>query len=810
MTRGLWLLGLMILIALPAAAQRPNAPAATSADYARADSVFLARRPGLLLNRVVIPHWLDPTDQFWYRHERTGGFDFLIVDAATGRARPAFDPKAIATALAATAGDRVVSDSIPLDSLTLAKDGNAPGLAWATVKGSAARCRLSSSPIICDRLPPVAANLLPSPDGRRAVFTRDGNLWLKDLDGGTERALTTDGAGDDFGYGIPIEGIGTIARQRARELNRPAAPPAGVLWSPDGRTLIVPRIDQRHVAQYPLLETVPADGSFRPKVHFERRALLGERPATLELFAIDVATGTVRGLGPSSEEDWYVPGFRQTWWSADSKHLFGLALLDNETVARLVDIEIATGQSRIVTEERLPVPIALNSSGYNAPNFQVTATGAEVIWWSERDGWGHLYLYDAATGRLKNRITEGPWLVRDLLAVDEAARQIYFTAGGREPGNPYYRHIYRVGFDGRGLTHLSPEAADHNVVSPGPRGPAGLDGGVGYRVLSPSGKYLVYTFSTPDRPPETVIRRTADARLVETIERADPSRLYAVGYRPPEEFTAKAADGVTDLWGVIYRPARFDSTLSYPLIDAQYTTPVLGVAPRNFASAVASLPSGDGAAFAQLGFVTVVVDSRGTGLRDRSFNQAMFGRLDLMGLDDHVAVIRELARRYPFIDTTRVGITGDSFGGWSTVRALLTYPEIFKVGVAGNAPGAFHNMYSFARYQGAPVYDSTRTRPTATAVAKNYQAVDTRQLAGRLQGKLLMMISELDENVLPGSSLQLVDAFLRADRNVDVIYLPDTGHGFGKYTGHVIRRKWDYFVHHLQGVEPPPYQLHFP
>ena len=801
---------LALLTAVPAAVQRPRAPAATSADYARADSVFLARRPGLLQNRVMIPHWLDGTDEFWYRHERAGGYDVLLVDAATGRTRPPFDATALASALSAVAGGRIPTDSIPLDSLTVPRLGGGATVVYATVKAGSTRCRLSDQAVTCEALPGTPADLVVSPDGKSGVFGKNGNLWLRDLQHGTERALTTDGVGDDDGYGVPIEGIGTIARHRAQEQNRPAAPPTGVLWSPDSRTVIVPRIDQRHVAPYPLLETVPGDGSFRPKVHLERRALLGERPATQRLFAIEVATGTVRALGLPTEEDWYIPGFRQTWWSADSRHLFGLALLDDETVAKLVDIDVGTGQARLVTEERSAVPVSLNSSGYNAPNVHVTRDGGEVIWWSQRDGWGHLYLYDGATGRLKNRITEGPWLVRDLLSVDETARQIYFTAGGREPGNPYYRHIYRVGFDGRGLTHLSPEAADHNVVAPSRGGPTGLDGGVGYRALSPSGKYLAYTFSTPSRPPESVIRRTTDGRLIGTIERADPSGLYALGYRPPEEFTAKAADGVTDLWGVIYRPARFDSTLSYPLIDAQYTTPVLGVTPRNFTAAVASLPSADGAAFAQLGFVAIVVDSRGTQFRDRAFNQAMFGRLDLMGLDDHVAVIRELARRYPFIDTTRVGITGDSFGGWSTTRALLIYPEIFKVGVAGNAPGAFHNMYSFGRYQGSPVYDSGATRPTPTTVAKNYQAVDTRQLAGRLRGKLLMMISELDENVLPGSSLQLVEAFLRADRDVDVIYLPNTGHGFGRYAGHVFRRKWDYFVRHLQGAEPPPYQMRFP
>jgi dipeptidyl aminopeptidase/acylaminoacyl peptidase len=444
-----------------------------------------------------------------------------------------------------------------------------------------------------------------------------------------------------------------------------------------------------------------------------------------------------------------------------------------------------------------------NSSFYQAPNVHVTASG-EAIWWSERDGWGHLYRYDAASGELRQRLTEGPWLVRDLLAVDERARRIYFTAGGREPGNPYYRHIYRVDFDGRGLTHLSPEAADHNVSAPARAAIAGLDGSIGYRALSPSGKYLVYTFSTPSQPPETVIRRTADGGLIGSVEKADASGLFAVGYRPPVEFTVNAADGRTDLWGVMYLPARFDSTLSYPVVDAEYTSPMVAVTPRTFVAAVASLPASTAAALAQLGFVGVVLDSRGTTSRDRTFNHAMYGKLDTMGLDDHVAAIRELARRHRFIDTTRVGIAGESFGGWSTIRALLEYPDFFKVGVAGSAPGAFHSMYSFGAFQGPPIYRAGEKIP------ENYLAVDTRRLADRLKGKLLMSVSELDENVLPGSTLQLIDAFLRADKDVDVLYFPDTGHGAGRYTGHYFRREWDYFVRHLMGTEPPPYVLRFP
>ena len=356
--------------------------------------------------------------------------------------------------------------------------------------------------------------VLISPDGRLGVLSRGGNLWLRVMQTGEERALTKDGEGPNYGYGIYPGGwkAASIARERAVASGY-ELPPMETSWSPDSRTILVPRVDQRHVADYPYLETVPADGSFRPKPHLVRVPLVGERPPTFEWYAVDAATGQSRRLDLPYDSLLVLQqdllAVRKTWWSTDSRHLFAVAFGYNMEWAYLFDVDVGSGAVRTVIEEHMLPRMDLNSTSYNPPNVRITRDGTEVIWFSQRDGWGHLYLYDGRTGRLENQITKGNWLVRDIIDVDERRRQIFFTAGGRDGSNPYDRYLYRVRFDGSDLTLLSPERADHILTSPY-NDVLSVDGAKGYQVVSPSGKYVVYTYSTPQTPPQTVIRSVAD------------------------------------------------------------------------------------------------------------------------------------------------------------------------------------------------------------------------------------------------------------------------------------------------------------
>jgi dipeptidyl aminopeptidase/acylaminoacyl peptidase len=810
-----------------AAAQTSTAQPVTHADYERAKRVL--RASALARNVLVVPHWIAGRDEFWYQRETAAGGEYVTVDAATGRARPAFDHQAMATALAAAEGHPESAAKLPITDLGFNRDGSlrvtvpAPPDAgvvptadgrFFTVVERAFDCRLGPPPAArCTLISGSGApeGLAVSPDGRSSALVKDGNLWVKDLASGTERQLTRDGEGTDYGYGVYPDGwkAARIPRERQLALGH-RLPPFETSWSPDSRTILVAKVDQRHVAPYPFIETVPGDGSFRPKAHAVRIPLIGEKPPIVEWFAVDVPTGKVTRIAFPYEQllvlQQDLVAFPKTWWGPDHRHLFAVAHGDNMESAFLFDADLETGTVRTVVEERGRPRVDLNSTSYNPPNIHVSPDGKQLIWWSQRDGWGHLYRYDMANGKLMNRITTGPWLVRDLIKVDESRGLVYFTGGGREGGNPYYRHLYRVNFDGTGLTLLSPEPADAMLTGEG-NSILALDGGAGYDVVSPSGKYVVYNVSTPSRPTESVIRTTADGRLVATFERADASVLLAAGFRLPEEFEAKTADGAADTWNVIYRPANFDSSRRYPVIDAQYASPLTAVAPRNFAMAIRGAPGANAPALAALGFVTVIIDGRGTTYRSREFTQSAYGKLAINGLDDHVAAIQQLGRRFAFVDTTRVGITGGSYGGWSTFRGMLEFPDFYSVGVAESPPGSMQNMYldyHWTAQQGRPIYQNgTELRPGPTDVPTNWNAVDGRQQASRLKGHLLVIMSELDENVLPGSPLQLIDALMKADKNFDLIYLPDTPHGSGRYTPYTTRRRWDYFVRYLMGATPP-------
>ena len=804
----------------PAITIDQDPPRVTAADYERART--LQSPMGLVRNPVVVHHWIGDRDEFWYRRDTDRGAEYTVVEAATGRKRLAFDHAAMAAALGRTLGEPLAADQLPLSNVVFQADGAlrvsvpAPGDQVARngrlgTPDRDFRCRLAA-PASCEAVvvPPAQRDLDRAPDGRQGVFVRTGNLWVRDIGTGAERQLTRDGQGADFGYGIIPDGwkATVVPRERLRAAGQ-LFPPFAVIWSPDSRTVLFPRIDQRHVAPYPFVETVPEDGSARPRAHAVRIPMIGERPPELEWYLADLGSGTVTRVAFPYEKLLVIQQdllpLANFWWSPDQRHLYTVAFGDNMEAAWLFDINVATGAVRTVLEERAQPRLDLNSTSYNPPNVRVTADGSRLIWWSERDGWGHLYLYDMATGRLLNQITSGSWLVRDLIHVDEGRGLIYFTAGGREGGNPYYRRLYRVRFDGTGFTRISPDTADVMVT-------AGAvvsrrDGGSGGDAVSPSGKYVVYNASTPSRPTETVIRRAGDGGLVALVERTDASQLIAAGFRAPEEFTARTADGADVTWNAVYRPLNFDSTRKYPVVDVNYASPMTAVVPRNFLMAIRG-PSGvSPAAFAALGFVVVVVDGRGTTFRSHAFTQSSYGRLQINGIDDHMAAIKELGRRYSWVDTTRVGITGGSYGGWSTIRGMLEYPDFYKVGFAESPPGGMHNMYvdyHWTAQHGRPVYADGGELKTAPAeVPANWKVLDGREQAARLKGHLMMTVSELDENVLPGSTMQFIDALMKADRNFDVLTLPDTPHGSGRYTAYTMRRRWDYFVRHLMGAVPP-------
>ncbi|HEY7770074.1 S9 family peptidase, partial [Longimicrobium sp.] len=620
--------------------------------------------------------------------------------------------------------------------------------------------------------PGAPENSSVSPDGRWAVFIRDFNLWAKELATGAETQLTRDGT-EEFGYATNnagwVHGDDPV-----------------LTWSPDSRQIATFQHDARGTSDMYLVSTnvgeprleawkypLPGD-SVIFRIH---RVIIGRGP--------DGRPQVVRLNMPADQHRSTVSDHVQcsggticdVQWYPDGSHLAFVSSSRDHKTAWFRVADARTGEVRTLFEERSSTQVG--DASFTENLWRVLPGSNELIWWSQRDDWTHLYLYDLATGRLKNRITTGEGNVVDIVRVDERTRTIYFMAQGREQGrDPYFQHLYRVGFDGRGLRLLTPENANHTVS------------------VSPDGRYVVDTYSTPDTPPVTVLRDMT-GRVLQTLERADISRLLATGWRPPTPIRMKGRDGTTDIYGLMYTPSNLDSTRTYPIVNQIYPGPQVGsVGSRSFSPA-----RGDNQALAELGFIVVQIDGMGTPGRSKQFADAYYGNMNDNTLPDQVAGMRELARRHRFIDIDRVGIWGHSGGGFATAAAMFLHPDFFDVGVSqsGNHENRNYEDDWGERYHGLLVRNGD---------TDNYTAEANQTHAANLRGKLLLAHGGMDDNVPPTNTLLVADALIKAGKDFDLLIFPNARHGYGADNNYMMRRRWDYFVRHLMGAEPPrEYQI---
>jgi dipeptidyl aminopeptidase/acylaminoacyl peptidase len=433
--------------------------------------------------------------------------------------------------------------------------------------------------------------------------------------------------------------------------------------------------------------------------------------------------------------------------------------------------DVSTGAVREVYEESTNTQF---ESGQGATNWRYLPATNEFIWFTERDGWGHLYLY-GLDGKLKNQITKGDFAVWTVEKVDDTDRVIYFMAGGREPGrDPYFGHLYRVNFDGSGLQLLTPENANHDVT------------------MSSDGKYFVDSFSTPNTPPVSVLR-DMNGKLVLELEKADISRLAAAGWKPVTPIVVKARDGVTDLYGLMYTPTNLDPARKYPIINYIYPGPQGGsIGSRSF-----SASRGDNQALAELGFIVVQIDGTCNPLRSKKFHDMCYGNMADNTLEDQIAGMKQLAAKCPYIDLDRVGIWGHSGGGFATAAAMFRYPDFFKVGISesGNHDNRNYEDDWGERYIGLLTKDASGK--------SNYEDQANQNFAKNLKGKLLLAHGTMDDNVPPSNTLLVVDALIKANKDFDLIMIPNARHGYGTASFYMMRRRWDYFVKNLLGADPP-------
>jgi dipeptidyl-peptidase 4 len=770
-------------------------PKVTEADYARAVKLLHKNLAGKIRNAKIVPHWIGTQGTFWYRWEGEASAEYFIVDAARGEQRTAFNDHGIKHALATVLEEEHINSGFKVDEILVMDDSFE---VTVTAGKATAHCTIPDGECSVVPLNKPQSDWIVSPKGNLAAFSREHNLWLRDLNTGEERQLTTDGS-EYYAYGAAAE---------QSQFGQPYQATASLnnsYWSPDGRWLIVQRLDEREVESYSFVEWAPQDGSARPKARHVKVPLLGDSHDRIYTnYIFDINDGSQRKIeaGQGFSFGHFNAGNNAVAWSDDNTLLYLLAETEGGKVVRLLEIELATTAARIVIEEREEHSGFLTNTHISkAPNVRILNSSQQLIWYSQRDGWGHLYLYDLKTGELKNRITAGDWAVWDIVHVDETKQQLYFTAGGRETErDPYYRHLYRTSFDGGALVLLTPENTDHEID-----GPLMLPISTKVEarsIFSPDSDYFVDSYSTVKQAPTFVVRSTEDGHVSTELGKADASALYAAGWRDPERVALKAADGETDIYAVVYFPRDYDPDKKYPVIDAVYGGQNSIIVPRTFSAA-----SGSGytrSSLSELGFVVVSIDGRGTHFRSKAFQEFGYGSFADTQLEDHIAAIKQLAQHYPFMDIERVGVYGHSNGGYVSARAILKHPEFYKVAVSSAGSHRYHGLPGTAKFLlGIPDYgEGRRLRPEPSAIPQNYEQLDNATFANGLTGKLLLVFGDMDTAALPGVNIQLMDALIKNNKRFDLLYLPNRTHAFfGEEYFKV--RLWDYFVEHLLKVEPP-------
>jgi dipeptidyl-peptidase 4 len=774
-------------------------PCAMTEKYRRTEAVIQGlRTPTLVQNDKLCPYWIDGTDYFWY--EKTlllapdeVGKEFRLVSARDGSNTPAFDHAALARALADAAGEIVNADALPIRLVVMQLDPASPASLLIRFSAFEQRWRYSPDDNICEPID----ELLPhceesvSPDGRLVAYVHDYNLWIRNLDSHEKYTLTEDGE-ERCGYaGRPCWGI------------RSFIPELPALWSPDGTRLLFVKRDYRQVKTTPYVRYIPKDGSVRPQLSQFPVAYTGdEHVETYQLMAADVASGELCvadyrpvPVGCKDMTDFFHSG-RLAWWSTDSRRAYFIDQERGDRVVRLVEFDTISGATRVLFEETAETHITIVYIETIEPSHRVLPKTNEFIWWSERSGWGHLYLYDLNTGDLKNTITQGDWLVRAVLHIDEVRREAIIQTGGRHADiDPYYRDICRVNIDTGELTTLL--AGDYDYTVQPPEGMVQRNQRMTGTFLSPvkgvspSGNYLVATRSRADCAPCHLLL-DREGQVVAEFEKANIESLPE-GWQWPEPVKLLAADGKTDIYGLVHRPSDFSADKTYPVINYVTGSPLIqSVSKASFAAADVF---GDYCYFfcqamAELGFIVVQIDSRGTPYRSKAFHDESYGSMpSAADPEDHIGAIQQLAARYPFMDLERLGVVslGYTAGLTNFLKRQDFYQACLQFLVIDDrvSPCA---MYS-DKYEGMAGHRPDKEFPEDLVVG--------------LRGKLCLMQSMnsfLSQFYNPAGFFRIVDALQAANKDFEMLVVADGDFSMSSYQ---FRRGFDFLVRELMGGTPP-------
>lgn len=686
----------------------------TATDYEQATKFLSFNTNSKVFNGSVTPRWINES-QFWYQKTTPEGTKYVLVSAENG-AKTEYESR----------------EEIP---------------GYESAGGrSFSRTEISS------------------PDNKKVAFIRDWNLWVREVESGEEIQLTQDGA-KDFGYATDNAGW--------RKSDRPI-----ILWSPDSKKIATFKQDQRHVSSMYLVTTkvgapelkewkypLPEDG----QVIMIQRVIIDTE--TKKIIPLDVPADPRRGT--LCDDISCSGGFDDNQWSADSRQLAFVSTTRDHKTAKFRIADAQTGKVREVFQETVTTQY---ESGRGVINWKWLPESNEILWYSERDDWGHMYLYDAVSGKLKNQITKGDFVVTQVIHVDQAERTIYFMANGYNKNeNPYFSHFYSIDFAGRKFRELTPEEGNHRVS------------------FSYNHPYFVDNYSQPNVPNIAKLK-DLKGKTISILEEQDISELKQSGWQPPTPIKVKSRDGRWDLYGLMYTPTNMVEGRKYPVVNYIYPGPQGGsIGYWGF------VPSrSDHQALAELGFVVIAIEGTCNPGRSKSFHDVCYGNMADNTLEDQIAGIEQVADKHGFLDLDRVGIWGHSGGGFATAAAMFRYPDFYKVGVSqsGNHDNRNYEDDWGERYIGLLTVDSTGK--------SNYEDQANQNFAKNLKGKLMLAHGGLDDNVPPYNTYLVVDALIKANKDFDLIVFPNARHGYGRDSYYMMRRRWDYFVEHLQGSSPAP------
>ncbi|MHC5066520.1 MAG: DPP IV N-terminal domain-containing protein, partial [Planctomycetota bacterium] len=666
----------------------------SAADYERANSLR-ERAQQAMVSGEARASWLEDGHRFWFVHRQQGGKVFEFVDAKKGERRPAFDHQRLAKALAAIADEEISALALPFDRIEFTEDERAIRF---PAMGSMWTCKLDSYQLIRGekvetRRRGRGGRGQRRGRGRRSPRSPDGK-WQTLV---RDHNLFVKSTSDEREFRLSHDGKEGLAYGSAT-------------WSPDSETIVAYRITPGDVDDVHLIETSPAD-QLEAKLRSRPYARPGDRFPVYEMHVFSVASKEGRRIDVEPIDFRGPPRLR---WQQNNKRFTYEKRDRGHQRERIMQVDVVSAEVRTLIDEQAETFI----DDYHKHMIRFVDDGKEIIWASERDGWNHLYLYDGEKAVLKNQITKGPWLVRGIEQVDDEKRQIWFSASGMYPDeDPYLVYHYRIDFDGRNLLRLNSEKGNHQLQ------------------WSPNGEHFVDTWSMVDLPPTSVLRRRSDGEVLMTLAESDPSAWLETGLSYPEVFTAKGRDGETDIWGIIVRPTNFDPARSYPVVEYIYAGPHNSHVPKSFRSFHSMQ------VVAELGFILVQIDGMGTNNRSKAFHDVCWQNLADAGFPDRKLWIKAAAKTYPYMDLERVGIYGTSAGGQNSLGALLFHPEFYKVAVS--SCGCHDNRLDKAswneQWMGYPV-------------GPHYEEQSNVTHAKNLEGKLLLILGELDTNVPPEST----------------------------------------------------------